>query len=1224
MAIDTFPRTPQSSIFDRAVDLSRINWEIISYVLLITASIVAHLWGLGAMAMHHDESIHAWMSWKFYTGNGGFTCYGGVQFNTYCYDPVYHGPSLYMLTLLSYLLFGAGDVQARLPMAIAGIGLVASCWWLRPYLGRRGALIAAVLLGFSPTLLYFTRFARHDGLMVLWELWIFIGLFRYLDTGKPGFLYLLAASLALAIGTHELYYILFFIFGVLFITRLIAETTWVQYLNAGFAIVLALAGIFIILNPPLPVGEGLYLGEKMALVATTVLLTWLASRVWSPQPVLLPRLRALVTTDLATFLIALGLFVGLYLVQYTTFFAYPAGVFGPIYGLQYWLGSQQEFARGDQPWYYYLMQLGIYEPLSIVCGLGAAFYLFSRPATNRLSKEENVDELAAEAEARDPSASPASTSDAADQNGNEAPAGEAVATTTLSETAPPFQPEPQSQTSSVQTTADPLMQVLTGNLVPLVLAVWYLSAIVIFSWAGEKMPWLTVHMSLPGNLLAAWVLGRLLALIPSFRQEQTAPITAEADGKDAGEPAPTSDSSRNGLIWRVVLVPLLFLAMLITLGVALSRLRSDTSGLEGQMNLLQGLVPLVIAGVLLYLLLSIGQQIGWRVLGAVTALTVAVLLGGYMVRATWLAVYTHPDVPIELLVYTQTSPDVPRYMERVHELAINQTRNHRTESDETGELGMPVVVSGGQHSLAWPLQWYLRDYQQLIWKDDNQMESASLATFETTLPDGSSGLAPVLLLASPHVTPALRDELSTSYVRPYGEQGVFNWWFPEGNKCDPASPGYKRFYFDTFTSHDNIAEPPPDGCIAVGVTPEQMDQQLADLGQKIYPPWEPLIFPFRPENWDNMRNFLLFRELPDPLVPGSRDMEVWVRSDLVGGGGTLSDGPAASTAPETLRLLAEQQIGSGNELNGPTGITMDAEGNIYVADTQNHRIQIFAEDGTLEQTIGSYGAGENQFNEPRGVAVDSDGNIYVADTWNARIVKLSPSGDWITSWGTGQPMAEGDPRLATITGATREGNAANPLGFFGPRGVVVDSDGNILIADTGNRRIVVTDDEGEYLYQWGSAGNDPGQFNEPTSLAVDTAGNLYVADTWNGRVQVFPRNNQSGIISDLPMANWRIRGWAADTYEDPTLTVSPDGSQVFVSIPTRQTVLATDSFGQPLLSWGGAGGDLASLNSPSGLAIGADGQVYVVDRNANRVLRFGLPQVLPNQLGEPVQPAEAD
>ena len=170
------------ALLSRPLDLSRLNAEMIAFLAVVALSVLAHLYNLGHMALHHDESIHAWMSWKFLTGNGGFTCYGGRTAPTYCYEPTYHGPSLYMFTLAGYFLFGDGNWQARLPQALAGIGMVASVWMLRPYLGRAGTLTAALLLGFAPTLLYYTRFARHDGLILLWTLWIVIGFMLWLAT----------------------------------------------------------------------------------------------------------------------------------------------------------------------------------------------------------------------------------------------------------------------------------------------------------------------------------------------------------------------------------------------------------------------------------------------------------------------------------------------------------------------------------------------------------------------------------------------------------------------------------------------------------------------------------------------------------------------------------------------------------------------------------------------------------------------------------------------------------------------------------------------------------------------------------------------------------------------------------------------------------------------------------------------------------------------------------
>ncbi|MBC8075338.1 MAG: TIGR03663 family protein, partial [Chloroflexales bacterium] len=354
MATDTLQRP--RPLLERSLDLSRVNGELLAYVLLFALSVVAHLWGLGVMGMHHDESVHAFPTWSLYMGRGGFTCANGASSPVYCYDPVYHGPTLYFFMLTSFFLFGDSELTARLPMAVAGILLVASAPLLRPYLGKRGALIAALLLAFAPSLLYYTRFARHDAFMLLWQLWMVIGFLRFVDTGRGRWLSLLAAGAALAVATHEMYYILAFIFGLFVIIRALDESRFSARLQLGLLIALGVCGALIVVNPPIPVGQGLFFGDKAMLLAACLILGLLIRRAWSPEPVLLPRLQALWRDDRTSLWVALAVFWGLYILFYSSFFAYPYGIIDGLYkGLSYWLGSQQAYARGDQPWYYYFM-----------------------------------------------------------------------------------------------------------------------------------------------------------------------------------------------------------------------------------------------------------------------------------------------------------------------------------------------------------------------------------------------------------------------------------------------------------------------------------------------------------------------------------------------------------------------------------------------------------------------------------------------------------------------------------------------------------------------------------------------------------------------------------------------------------------------------------------------------------------------------------------------------
>ena len=171
----------------------------------------------------------------------------------------------------------------------------------------------------------------------------------------------------------------------------------------------------------------------------------------------------------------------------------------------------------------------------------------------------------------------------------------------------------------------------------------------------------------------------------------------------------------------------------------------------------------------------------------------------------------------------------------------------------------------------------------------------------------------------------------------------------------------------------------------------------------------------------------------------------------------------------------------------PSGVAVDSSGNIYVADTNNHRIQIFNSAWSWIKTIGitgHFGSNSSEFNSPDGVAVDSSGNIYVADTGNQRIQIFNSAKTYQSTIGGSGP-----------------GNTQ----FNSPSGVTVDSSGKIYVADTGNQRIQIFNSAGECQSTIGTGhiGSDNSTFNSPSSVAVDSSGNIYVADSFNYRVQIF-------------------------------------------------------------------------------------------------------------------------
>jgi len=218
---------------------------------------------------------------------------------------------------------------------------------------------------------------------------------------------------------------------------------------------------------------------------------------------------------------------------------------------------------------------------------------------------------------------------------------------------------------------------------------------------------------------------------------------------------------------------------------------------------------------------------------------------------------------------------------------------------------------------------------------------------------------------------------------------------------------------------------------------------------------------------------------------------------------------------------------------------------------------------------GSWGDTEGQFRWVFDVAVDSFANVYVADKDDYRIQKFDSNGNFLMMWGWG--VDDGTAEFQVCSGGCERGILGNGDGQFDvPQGVVVDTWGNVYVADTGNHRIQKFDRSGNFVKQWGASGTGDEEFDQPIGLAVDSAGNLYVTDRQLYRVQKF---NSSGTL----LLMW---GWGVD-----------DGSNEFQ--------VCTDGCEAGIGDYGDG-----QFTRAESVAIDASGKVYVADATAFRIQEF--------------------
>jgi tripartite motif-containing protein 71 len=258
--------------------------------------------------------------------------------------------------------------------------------------------------------------------------------------------------------------------------------------------------------------------------------------------------------------------------------------------------------------------------------------------------------------------------------------------------------------------------------------------------------------------------------------------------------------------------------------------------------------------------------------------------------------------------------------------------------------------------------------------------------------------------------------------------------------------------------------------------------------------------------------------------------------------------------------------------NGPRGVAVDPRnGDLFVSDTYNFRIQKLAADGTPLAQWGSRGRSDYEFNYTRLLAVDPrDGSVVVADTDNHRVKKYDAGGTFLWELGSG-------------------GNG--PGQFKNPHGVDIGPDGTVYVADTQNSRVQVLTEDGAFVRSFGSAGTGDGQLRRPRGIvADDETGEVYVADALRDDVQVF-----------TPDGAWvRTIGKEGGHRMGSPFDVEVDATHVYVADPPHNTVAVWRKDGTFVDEFGGGGTALGKLRQPQGLDLVGD-VLYVAEQANERV-----------------------
>ncbi len=783
-----------------------------------------------------------------------------------------------------------------------------------------------------------------------------------------------------------------------------------------------------------------------------------------------------------------ALFYGIFIVFYTTIFTNGFGFFTGIVGsLGYWL-EQQGVHRGEQPFYYYaLIQIPLYEFLALAGTLlavyfGARYNRFSAFAGRWLSRDNPPsEEIIA-----------AGRSDSLENEPGDSE-GDVAAHIGLEPTPPVEKREALSEPVFSQTQPLPVLALLVF---------WSLTSLLAYTAAGEKMPWLTVHIAMPMLLTAAWGFGFLVETTPWGKLKENTSWLAlillpvflfslgGVLGSLGGAQPPFQGNSLEQL--QVTTTFIFSVTAVVLSGWGIARLLRDWRQRE--------ILRLFIAGAGVFL----------AVLTARTAAT---------------ASYINYDNAKEFLVYAHAARGPKDILAQVEEISRRTTmgkniqvaydndanypywwyfrdypnKRYFTDNVTRDFRDLPIIIAGEKNwgkiesitrgnftsfeymRLWWPMQDYynltwervwaalskpeMRAALFKIWRDRDYSDYARLTnnpnlTLETWQPNQRMRMYIrndiIAQIWNYGAAPAIA---APEFVDPY-QEGM-QLLMPEQVVGQPGSdPGQ-------FQAPRGIAFA-PDGSFYVADSRNHRIQHFAPDGTFL-------------NMWGS------YGDAVNNEAPGGAFNEPWGVAVAEDGSVFVADTwnhRIQKFSPDGQFITMWGFFGQGvapEAFWGPRDLAFDSEGRLYVTDTGNKRIAVFNQDGSFVTDFGTPGIDPGQFDEQVGIAITQDNEIYITDTWNQRIQVFA---------------------LDPVTGLARVQRTWEISGWFGQSlenkpYIAVDNQGNVYITDPEGYRVLQFTEEGQFVRGWGDFSTAIDGFGLPSGIEVDANGNVWVSDAAN-------------------------------------------------------------------------------------------------------------------------------